>query len=405
MNDPLTITPNPMNPVPTERYLRLLIVLAIILSLLGLGYIALRLLYSIRHTALLFSLGLLAAYVLDPVVEMVRGNIPSPLARIRGEAEPLSKKRPRWLGIVVVFALLFVLIGTGLFLLGKEGMHQAEMFARDRPHIEEQARQRLAEYDEELRRRGIPLNLTETINRPPPAARQWFEGIGRDSLTVASVVSRGAAEGFIVLLIAIYFLLFREQINAAALRAVSDPLRPYVQTWQDDLDRILGGFVRGQATLALFIGVAAGVLCGLLGLRFWLLLGLFAAFASLIPVIGSFLGAIPAVLSALLSPRAHFGPVADAVIVIVLFTILNEIGSKVLYPKLVGRALGLHEVAVLFALLAGLELGGLVGVLFAAPITALALAAGQLIWRIWRNEPPHPLAATAVETAESAGEM
>jgi predicted PurR-regulated permease PerM len=102
-----------------------------------------------------------------------------------------------------------------------------------------------------------------------------------------------------------------------------------------------------------------------------------------IPVVGAYLGAVPAVMLALLDP-VH--PVAKVVWVIVLFAVVNEAGSKILYPRLVGSATGLHEVLVLFVLIAGAELGGIIGALLAVPVTALVGVVAVYAYRIWRQE-------------------
>jgi len=100
---------------------------------------------------------------------------------------------------------------------------------------------------------------------------------------------------------------------------------------------------------------------------------------------------IPAILAALLGSTHLHNPVAAALIVFVVFIVLNEYCSKLLYPRLIGAALGLHEAVVLFVLFAGLEVGGVVGVLFAAPITALSIVTIVHLYRYWLSLPDHPL--------------
>ncbi len=397
-------TPTVSVPIPTERYVRLLVVTSVALLLLLSAYLTTRVLALIHHTVLLFALGGLTAYALDPIVEIVRGNIS--LKRRPSNAPPL-KKRPRWLGVVAVFAVLFGALGTGTYLLGREAVHQATVLSRDKEQIQTNIRAELVRTDTWLASRGIPLSVTQIVDDPPPNVRAWGEEVAKRSLTIATDASKFLVEGIIVLLIAVYFLLFSEEMRAASLRALPERLRPYANQWQNDVNRILGGFVRGQAVLALVLGAAAGAACGLLGLRFWLLIGVFVTFASLVPVIGPYIGALPAIISALLTQTGilHTVPGVRVALVVLVFFVINEAGSKVLYPRLVGRALGLHEVLVLFALLAGFEIGGITGVLFAAPLTALAAVTVAQLWRLWTHEPPVNVAAVAaVSGAEAKAE-
>jgi len=169
--------------------------------------------------------------------------------------------------------------------------------------------------------------------------------------------------------------------------------------WETDVNRILGGFVRGQVVIALVMGAMTGGACLLLGIHLWLIIGLFVVVAALIPVFGPYLGAIPAVIAALIGPTHIHNPVVAAVVILILFVIINEVGSKILYPRLVGAALGLHEVLVLFVLFAGLEVGGIVGVLFAAPLTALAIVSVVHLYRYWQNIPDSLISSTVAHPA------
>ena len=386
----------PHTPIPTERYVRLLVITTAVLLLLLCAYLFTRLLSLIHHTVLLFALGGLTAYALDPIVEIVRGN--TSVGR-RKNGLPL-KKRPRWLGVVAVFVVLFAALGTGTYFLGREAVHQATVLSGDKAQIQDNIHAQLRRTDVWLQNHGVAFSLTNLVDDPPPNVREWGEAVAKKSLNIATDASKFAVEGIIVLLIAAYFLLFSEEMSRATLSALPDRLRPYAVLWQNDVNRILGGFVRGQAILALAMGAASAIACGILGLRFWLLIGVFVTLASLIPVMGPYIGAFPAVLSALLTQTGplHSLPGVRVALVILVFFVINEAGSKILYPRLVGRALGLHEVLVLFALLAGFEIGGITGVLFAAPLTALAAVTVAQLWRLWTIAPP-----VSVSTAAAIG--
>ncbi len=201
-------------------------------------------------------------------------------------------------------------------------------------------------------------------------------------------------ESLIVLLIALYFLLFSAEMREKFNALLPPDLRARTELWQTDVNRILGGFVRGQLLIAVLIGAAAAVGCLLIGIHPWLIIGLVVIVASLIPVFGPYIGAVPAIVAALVGPT-HFSPAVSAGLVLLLFVLINEGGSKVLYPKLVGSALGLHTVLVLFVLFAGLEIDGIVGVLFAAPVTALALVTIVHLYRLWQGLPDGLLSTVA----------
>ena len=371
-----------------DQWVRLLLVTATCLLLSLSVFVAVRLLSCISHTLLIFSLGGLLAYAAEPIIVRAR------IFGLASGAEPRSRAKTT----LLVFTGFIGVLVVGLLGLSLPLTRQVEMLAADHIQYEENARLHPRDCDTWLADRNIRLNLEENIKHPPPNVKGWGELVSSGVLSAVGHIGKAVVEGFITALIALYFLIYCNEMREGVLRNLPHRLLPYARYWMDDVNRILGGFVRGQLLLAVTIGAMAAILCLLLGIKLWLLIGLFVVVAALIPVVGPFIGAVPAVIAALLSPHAHFPPVVRIVVLVASFGIINEVGSKILYPKLVGAALGLHEVLVLFILFAGVEVAGLTGVLFAAPLTALGVVTLAQLYRLWQGMPPVSL-ATEVENS------
>ncbi|HLJ54092.1 MAG TPA: AI-2E family transporter [Chthonomonadaceae bacterium] len=368
--------------VRMDQWLRLLVVLAACLLILLAVAVAVRLLAFIGHTLLIFSLGGLMAYALEPLVQR---------ARARKGRPALS----RGAGVGIVYGAILLIGAAAVALLSGIAVRQVAGLVRDHAKLEADGRRHLAKADLWLQERNMHLKLEETLAHPPPNVRSWGEAAAHTTLHVVGEAGKMAVESIIVVLISVYFLIYCTEMREGFNRALPVRLQPYAEQWENDVSRIVGGFVRGQLMLALVMGTAAAIGCALLGVRFWLLIGIFVVIASLIPVLGPYIGAAPAVISAALSPPHVLHPVGKVIVVILLFFVISEAGSKILYPRLVGKALGLHEVLVLFVLFAGLEIGGLVGVLFAAPLTALIATTVVQLHRLWIGAPPVSVADLA----------
>lgn len=367
-------------PAERDRWLSLLVVLAVFVLVGAVLAVAVHLLAAVGHTLLLFSLGCLLAYALDPLVERLRGRL---------EAQ---RRRSRAACVLAVLFAAFLLVATACALLSATLVRQVNILSTEHSVYEARARDALLQADARLAAGGAHLNLTSMLSHPPPSARSWGEAVAKGAIRFLESLSRDLVEGLLVVIIAVYFLLGSEEMAIRSRRSVPEWARAHFRIWQDDVNRVLGGFVRGQFLLALCIGTMAAVLCCALGLRLWLLIGLFVVVAALVPVVGPIIGVAPAIVAALVSPNAHFDPMVRVAILLAAFVLINEFGSKILYPRLVGAALGLHEILVLFVLLAGFEVGGLVGVLFAAPLTALALVTIAHIYRLWQGFAPASVA-------------
>ena len=371
-----------------DKWTRLLVVVATVLLLLTLIAASVRLMMSVHHTLLLFALGGLVAYALSPLVER--------LSRTR-LSRPLS--------VGIVYLGLLVIFGLGAWSLGGKITAQVQDVTQNFPQYKQQALVRAGDLDQKLAARHVKFSLTDTIQHPPANVTAIGERVGKDALPLLQRSFTDAAEAVIVLLIALYFLIFAPDMREKFNGMLPADLARRADLWETDTSRILGGFVSGQLTIALIMGAAAALGCLAIGLGPWLLIGVFVVVASLIPVFGPYLGAIPAVLVALISPTHIHSPIAAAVAVLVLFVVINEAGGKILYPKLVGSALGLHEVVVLFVLFAGLEIDGIVGTLFAAPVTALVIVTVVHLYRLWQDLPDSLISNSNRREAKSKGEI
>jgi predicted PurR-regulated permease PerM len=183
----------------------------------------------------------------------------------------------------------------------------------------------------------------------------------------------------LVIVVSIYMLLDMPRLARAADRRFPPP--PGSGSLTTRIERSLASYVRGQLLLSLIIATSAGLGLWILGTLGWVpgadrwavLFGAWVAVTELIPYLGPWLGAIPPFLYALV---VH--PIS-AIWVALLFLGIHQIEGHIVVPNVMGSALRLHPLLVIFGLLAGGEIYGLPGALVALPL----LAAGKAIWEFF----------------------
>jgi predicted PurR-regulated permease PerM len=150
----------------------------------------------------------------------------------------------------------------------------------------------------------------------------------------------------------------------------------------DTVNRVIGGYIRGQLTLSTLVGVLVGVSMAVLSIPYAILLGFLAFVLEFIPFLGVLISGAACVLVALTQG------VVKALIVLAVFVIIHVIEGDVVGPRIVGSAIGLHPAISIIALIAGAELFGLWGALFAAPIAGVTQAVTVAFWREWKVAHP-----------------
>ena len=172
----------------------------------------------------------------------------------------------------------------------------------------------------------------------------------------------------ITILLAFYLLLDWDRLVGFVVKLV--PLR-YQKNWNSlfgDIDKVLANFFRGQIIVCSILAFYYGISLMLVGLDTGLVLGLFAGLISFIPFVGAILGGGLAILISLVQ---FWESPAIILLVLSIFIIGQLLEGNFLTPKLVGKSVGIHPVWLIFALALFGSLGGLSGLLFAVPVTAI----------------------------------
>jgi predicted PurR-regulated permease PerM len=176
----------------------------------------------------------------------------------------------------------------------------------------------------------------------------------------------GAVIGLVtVLIISFYYLMERQWIRRLVLFTLSPETRVRVSRIWDGVEQKVGDWLRGQLTLCLVIGVTATVGYAVMGVNFWPLLGLWAGLTEIVPILGPWLGGIPAVVIALTQGWEKAALVVGFVIA------LQLLENAVLVPRVMRGAVGLTPLTVFVAILAGTEFAGIAGALLAIPVAAV----------------------------------
>lgn len=261
--------------------------------------------------------------------------------------------RPLALALILL-ALLGFVVGLGALIIPAM-VHQFSSLSTDMPMIQT----RLADFAS-----GMPLlaSRADAIRAAQPD--RVLAPIGDYALRSVGAAAQLLVIGFTTVVIAFYLIADHERVQGFVFALL--PRHYHIRTARVllDMERVVGGYMRGQALTSLCIGVFAYVLLRLLNVPSALPLAIVAAFADLIPLIGGVLAVAPSVLLAL-----TVGPI-QAVIVLVAFVIYQQVESSLLAPRIYGQSLRLSPIAVTVALLVGGQLLGIVGALLALPMAA-----------------------------------
>jgi predicted PurR-regulated permease PerM len=333
----------------------------------------------------IFIVAAVIALILNPAVAFVqRGRV------------------PRGLAVLTVYLAFFLMLSGVGVLLANPISNQVAAFSKNVPHLVKQANRTLAELQDTLNSHGIHVQFKK---QGETALQTVQDKIVKGSSSIVShaggLLTEVVSASFDVLLVfvlSVYMLLYGQRIGRLIRKYMPDgdgtPADDYPTLVQSALARYVGG----QLLFSLIMGATAGValyLLGVLGVfpdgrKYAVVFAVFYGLMELVPYIGPIVGALPAVVVALVSD-----PIS-ALWVALAFVALQQLEGHIVAPQIFGHTLRINPLLVIFALLLGLQLHGVVGALIALPILSVlretvVFLSRHIAFEPWDREQPHGL--------------
>jgi predicted PurR-regulated permease PerM len=300
--------------------------------------------YAAIHVLLLVFIAVILASGLSPIVDGLRGRLPI----------------GRSATILIVYGLFLAVVVGLAFVIVPAAMAQLQHVQASLPPLFEQTRQ----WASTLRPATLSQTIVSlldtaerTVSAPAPAPGQLLE--------VGMTVAQGVMALLTLFTVVFFWMTERARLQRYVLAFIPRERRKGAHLGWNAAEHRLGRWVRGQLILMSTIGIGTGIAYTLLGVPASLLLGLFAALAEAIPIVGPLIGAIPAVLvAATVSPQL-------ALVVAGVYLVLQIIEGNVLVPIVMRNTIGISPFLVIISVLIGGAAGGFAGALLAVPIAAV----------------------------------
>jgi predicted PurR-regulated permease PerM len=313
---------------------------------------------QVIRALLILLLAALIAYALTPAVKF------------------LSRLIPRGLAIGLVYLAFVCAIGALSYLLVTSTIDQVDTLSHQAavwlvPGANGQSLLLL-----KLEQLGITQSQIQTANNQLLAQAK---DLANGALPLVEGIFGMVVDAILVAVLSIYLLIDGSRVVNWLQTSAPLPQRRRVRFMLMTVERVVGGYIRGQLILSTLIGLMVGIGMAIFRLPYALLLGVLAFTLEFIPVIGVFISGALCVLLALTQGWLL------ALIVLGYFVIVHIVEGDVVGPRVMGRAIGVHPAVSIFALIAGGELFGIWGALFAAPLAGLTQAILAEVWREWRD--------------------
>jgi predicted PurR-regulated permease PerM len=310
--------------------------------------IAIVVLYLLRDFLGAFVLGALIAFVIQP-----------------GVVRLMAFGLPRVVAIAVMFVAIILAVAGLVLLVVPLGVSEVAQLQVQAPGLAAAAQDRINSLQ------GSPVMIlgfkvdikaaTDTINSH---TREYLLGQFGNAVSIGLTALTTLLQILLMFIVAFLLALDAPSIKRVLRRFVpSDYRTDFDQIWRR-IRKMLYAYIRGQLIIAGLIGILSGIACWVLGLADPVALGLIAGITALVPYIGPFVGAVPAILVGLAA-----APIKALLVGIAYFVISNIILNFV-YPKIMGDAVRLPPVLVIVAFIAGFSWAGILGMFVAVPLAA-----------------------------------
>ncbi len=312
------------------------------------------LVYLLGPVLMPFALSALLSYLGNPLVNRL-----------------IELKFPRLIAVLTVFIFIFLLVILVPLLLMPLLEKQLAVFIRNWPGYIDWAQNTMIPWIQGYL--GIEQTTLDLSVLKQAFIEHWRQVGGTAASIIASISKSGLALAAwlanLILIPVVTFYLLRdwETLIRRIHELVPRSAEPTVAKLAHDCDVVLGTFMRGQLSVMLALGLVYSIGLWITGLDLALLIGMLSGLVSFVPYLGFIIG----ILTAGVASLVQFHDLIHLVPVVIVFAAGQMLESMVLTPWLVGDRIGLHPVAVIFAVMAGGQLFGFVGILLALPVAAV----------------------------------
>lgn len=311
-------------------------------------------------------------YVLDIIVVILVATL------IATALNPLvnwfqSKKIPRPLGVIIIYICIAVLFFGIIALLIPPVTSEIQQIAANFPALWERFTASLAEN----RNLELEKQITESVNKGLGSLQEVLRSSATDIFSFIKNIFGNVVSFILIFVLTFYFLVQEDAIKKAFRNFTPQKYQPYLNDLITRMQERVAQWLRGEIILIFVVGLLTLVGLKILGIKYFLVLALFAGVLEVVPYIGPVIAAIPAAFIAL--SESFWKGVA----VIILFWLIQQMENHVIVPKVMQKVVGLNPIIIIIVILIGARLLGFVGILIAVPLSAAlsVLAKDIFAWK------------------------
>jgi predicted PurR-regulated permease PerM len=309
-----------------------------------------------------FAIAMIISYVLNPIVSLL------------GE-----RNVPRTIAVLLIYAL-FMLTGTVVLMnLTPVFITQLNELHEHLPQFTMRAQSFILTMNEnDLLPEGVRKGINDALMK---AEQQLAQSISSYIQRIGSTIN-AMFVAFIIPFLAFYMLKDFQMFERAILSFVPTEHKHRTVRLVNDIDKALGNYIRGQFLVCIIVGLLAYMGYVLIDLPYPLLLAAIVGVFNIIPYVGPFFGAAPALLV------ASTVSIKLMLLVVAVNFLCQLLEGNVISPQIVGRTLHMHPLLIILVLLIGGEIGGLAGLILAVPIFAVGKVIVHHAWLYYKHRKP-----------------
>jgi len=315
-------------------------IIKIIVLLLGIYF-----LFLIKDILAILFISLVFSSAFDPWVDWMQ-----------------NKRIPRSVGILLIYLISFALFSAAIYLIIPPIAEQVGSLSNEFPKYID----KITPSFYSLKNFTVEHGLLDSIKNTLGSLSDNLQGAAGGIFSTVTGIFGGIVSFFLILIITFYMVVEESAMKKLVASLAPEKNQTYVIGQVNRIQKKIGMWLRGQLVLMLFIAVMDYIGLSILGVKYALVLALLAGVSEIIPYLGPIIGSIPGIFLAFTqSPML-------ALFAAILYYIVQIVESNILVPKVMEKAVGLHPLISISALLIGIQIGGITGGILSIPVaTAL----------------------------------